>query len=174
MITLSPFGINDAEVLYMSRKKNKSDSYQHKIVEIEVDPVILNDFPSHNGLGAQLNLAMYSEEFYDLRQRLMDEVMRIVKTNLTKRQAEVVLLRLEGKTQIQIAEELGIHQTTVHKLLMGNIDYANNKKRYGGAIKKLKKICAKDEKILDILYQMEELRNREPLDDLDKTSDEEN
>jgi len=173
MITLNPYGINAAEVPYMSRKKNKSDSYQHKIVEIAVDPVILNDFPLYNGLGAQLNLAMYSEEFYDLRQQLMDEVMRIIKNNLTKRQAEVVLLRLEGKTQIQIAEELGIHQTTVHKLLMGNIDYANDKKRYGGAIKKLRKICTKDEKILEILCQMEELRNREPLDDLDRKRDDE-
>jgi DNA-binding CsgD family transcriptional regulator len=153
------------------RKKNKSDSYQHKIVEITVDPVVLNDFPLYNGLGAQLNLAMYSEDFYELRQQLMDEVMRIITTSLTKRQAEVVLLRLEGKTQTQIADELGIHQTTVHKLLMGNIDYANGKKRYGGAIKKLKKICAKDERVLDILCQMEELRNREPLDELDRRRD---
>lgn len=174
MTISDPCGNNTIEVLCMPRKKNKSDSYQHKIVEITVDPVILNDFPIYNGLGAQLNLAMYSEEFYELRQKLMDEVLRIIKTNLTKRQAEVVLLRLEGKTQIQIAEELNIHQTTVHKLLMGNIDYANNKKRYGGAIKKLKKICAKDEKILDILYQMEELRNREPLDELDKKKKDEN
>lgn len=150
----------------MSRKKNKSDSYQHKIVEITIDPVILNDFPLDTGLGAQVNLAMYSEEFYELRQQLIDEVMRIVSTNLTKRQAEVVMLRLEGKTQIQIAEQLGIHQTTVHKLLSGNIDYANGKKRYGGAVKKLKKICDKDNKVINILQQMESLKNKDPLDEV--------
>lgn len=152
----------------MQKKRNRSDSYQHKIVEITIDPVILNDFPIDTGLGAQVNLAMYSEEFYNLRQKLIEEVMRIINTNLTKRQAEVIILRLEGKTQIQIAEQLGIHQTTVHKLLMGNIDYVNGRKRYGGAIKKLKKMCGKDNKIIVILEQMENLKNKEPLDELEK------
>lgn len=173
MIILNPYGseeesvkdnITTAEVLSMPRKKNKSDSYQYKIVEISVDPVILNDFPMANGLGAQVNLAKYSEEFYELRQRLIEEVLRIVNNDLTKRQREVVMLRLQGKTQTQIAEDLGIHQTTVHKLLMGNIDYANGKKRYGGAIKKLKKLCAEDERILEILNKIEELRTHDPLE----------
>lgn len=159
MITLNPDGTS--EVLYMSRKKNKSDSYQHKIVEISVDPAILNDFPLDDGLGTMLNLSKYSEEFSILRQQLMKEVMRVIKSELTVRQAEVVILRLQNMTQTQIAEKLGIHQTTVHKLLMGNIDYANGKKRYGGAIKKLKKICYKDSKILDVLSKMEELRTKE-------------
>jgi len=164
MAVLDPCGTNVAEVPFMPSKKNKSDSYQWKIVEIPIDPAILNDFQLAEGLGAQVNLAAYSERFYELRQELMVEVLRIIGTNLTRRQAEVVKLRLEGKTQIQIAEQLGIHQTTVHKLLMGNIDYANGKKRYGGAIKKLTKICFKDEKILGILAEMAELRAKDPLD----------
>ena len=148
----------------MSRRRNKSDSYQYKIVEISVDPVVLGEFPFVESLGFQLNLAKYSEKFEDLRSQLLQEVLRIVSESLTKRQAEVVTLRLEGKTQIQIAEQLGIHQTTVHKLLMGNIDYANGKKRYGGAIKKLKKICAKDEIVQEILIEMDSLRARDPMD----------
>lgn len=143
----------------MPRKKNKSDSYQYKIVEITVDPNVINDFPLVEGLGYQLNLSKYSEEFFNLRQRLMTEVMRIVNTNLTKRQREVVTLRLQGKTQIQIADQLGIHQTTVHKLLCGNIDYYHSKKRYGGAIKKLQKVCDKDEKIQSILEEMGNLKS---------------
>jgi predicted XRE-type DNA-binding protein len=162
MVVLDPCGNNEsAEVSYMARKRNKSDSYQYKIVEITVDPTIMNDFPLMDSLGSQLNLAKYSERFYELRQQLMKEVLRIINTNLTERQCEVVTLRLQGKTQIQIAEQLGIHQTTVHKLLMGNIDYANGKKRYGGAIKKLKKICYKDEKILEILGEMESVRAKD-------------
>lgn len=152
----------------MVKKRNRSDSYQHKIVEITVDPAVLSDFPLDTGLGAQVNLAMYSEEFYELRQKLIDEVMKIINNNLTPRQAEVVKLRLEGKTQIQIAEQLGVHQTTIHKLLSGNLDYSNGRKRYGGAIKKLKKICAKNDCVLDILAQMDELKTRELLDDIDK------
>jgi DNA-binding CsgD family transcriptional regulator len=160
MIILNPSGINSTEVLYMSRKKNKSDSYQHKIIEITVDPAILNDFSVNNGLGAQLNLSKYSDEFYDLKEQLMKEILRVVSDCLTKRQMEVVTLRLKGKTQIQIADQLGIHQTTVHKLLMGNIDYANGKKRYGGAIKKIKKICARDAKVLEILDKIEAIKTR--------------
>lgn len=156
---------NSTEVSLMARKKNKSDSYQYKIVEVAVDPTVLNDFPYVESLGSQLNLSKYSEEFHELRRKLMKEVLRIIKSSLTKRQCEVVMLRLEGKTQIQIADQLGIHQTTVHKLLMGNIDYANGKKRYGGAIKKLKKLCAKDERILEILDSMEELRAKNPFDE---------
>jgi DNA-binding CsgD family transcriptional regulator len=154
----------DTEVPLMASKKNKSSAYQWKIVEIPIDPAILNDFQLVEGLGAQLSLASYSERFYELRQELMIEVLRVVDTNLTDRQAEVVTLRLQGKTQVQIAEQLDIHQTTVHKLLMGNIDYTNGKKRYGGAIKKLTKICFKDGKILEILEEMEELRAKDPLD----------
>ncbi len=145
----------------MTKKKNKSDSYQYKIVEITVDPVILNDFAVNNGLGAQLNIAKYSEEFYELKEKLMTEIYKIIESNLTDRQAEVIGLRLKGNTQIQIAEELGIHQTTVHKLLSGNIDYANGKKRYGGAIKKLKKHCAKNPIVLEILQKMDDLKKSE-------------
>lgn len=155
MVILESYG---NEVSLMTRKKNKSDSYQYKIVEITIDPSLFNDFAMSEGLGSQLNLAKYSEEFHLLRKRLIKEVLRIVNSNLTQRQQEVVMLRLQGKTQIQIAKELGIHQTTVHKLLMGNIDYANGKKRYGGAIKKLQKTCAKDETVQKILKEMEELR----------------
>lgn len=148
------------------RRKNKSDVYQHKIVEISVDPVLLNEFPLAESLGSQLKLSKYSERFDELRDELLQEVLHIVNTGLTSRQAQVVTLRLEGKTQIQIAEELGIHQTTVHKTLMGNIDYANNKKCYGGAIKKLQKLCYKNTEIQEILDEMEELRakDNDPID----------
>lgn len=149
----------------MSQKRNKSDSYQHKIVEITVDPTILNDFSLDDGLGFVLNTSKFSEEFYELRQQLIQEVLRVVGTCLTQRQAEVITLRLKDLTQIQIAEKLGIHQTTVHKLLMGNIDYANGKKRYGGAIKKLKKMCSKDSKIIYILNEMETLRSKDVLEE---------
>jgi len=169
MTILSPFGIDEKNdqhygVLKMQKKKNRSDHYQHKIVEIPVDPTMLNDFPFCDGLGEFVNLSKYSEEFYNLRQQLIKEVLRIIDSELTPRQAEVVKLRLLNMTQTQIAEKLGIHQTTVHKLLMGNIDYANNKKRYGGAIKKLKKVCARDSKILSILEKMEEMRARDIFD----------
>lgn len=148
----------------MAKKRNKSDSYQYKIVEISVDPNVMNEFALIESLGSQLNLSKYSERFDELREKLLEKVTQLIETKLTQRQSEVILLRLQGKTQIQIADELGIHQTTVHKLLSGNIDYANGKKRYGGAIKKLQKLCNKDKEIQEILDEMEELKTCDPLD----------
>lgn len=148
----------------MAKKKNKSDSYQWRVLEIPIDPALLNDFETSEGLGAQLNMVTYSERFHELRQKLMDEVLKIIAENLTPRQAEVVTMRLQGKTQIQIAEELQVHQTSIHKCLSGNIDYSNGKKHYGGAIKKLIKKCAKNEAITQILKEMEELRAKDPTD----------
>lgn len=135
-------------------RKNRSDNYQYKIVEISVDPIALNDVPENSGLGFQLNLAKHSEEFQELRSRLFNRLIEIVDTHLTARQAQVVHLRLQGKTQTQIGEELGLVQSTICKTISGNLDYTNNGKRYGGAIKKLKKVCSKDEEIREILEKL--------------------
>lgn len=160
-VSLMLLGHPGISEVFMTRRRNKSDAYQYRIVEISVDPALLSEFPLIESLGAQLNLAKHSERFDELRSQLIEEVLRLVKTGLTERQSEVVQLRLMGKTQIQIAEELGVHQTTVHKLISGNIDYKNGKKRYGGAIKKLRKLCDRDENIQLILEEMEELRTHE-------------
>lgn len=149
-----------AEALTMARR-NKSDSYQYRIIEIAIDPFILSDFPSEDGLGAQANSAGYSEELADLRQQLIKEVRRLIKSALTKRQSQVMSMRLQGKTQVEIGQKLGIHQTTVHKTISGNIDYNNNGACYGGAIKKLRKMCFRDEKVIAILRRIEEVRAEE-------------
>jgi len=97
------------------------------------------------------------EKLLDLRERLKKELMRIIETGLTKRQRQVVKLSLKGKTQNEIANKLGINQTSVHKVIRGNIDYKNGKKRYGGAFKKLKKLCQNDEIIQGILEEIKDL-----------------
>jgi DNA-directed RNA polymerase specialized sigma24 family protein len=149
-----------AETITLVRR-NKSDSYQYRIIEIAIDPFILSDFPSEDGLGAQANSSGYSEELADLRQQLIKEVRRLIKNVLTLRQAQVMALRLQGKTQVEIGHKLGIHQTTVHKTISGNIDYNNGGACYGGAIKKLRKMCFKDERVLSLLKRIEEVRAEE-------------
>lgn len=54
---------------------------------------------------------------------------------LTAKQLQIVERWLEGKTQQDIAKELNLHQTTIHKVLHGNL--LPNGQRYGGALKKL-------------------------------------
>jgi DNA-binding CsgD family transcriptional regulator len=150
----------------MAKKKNKSDAYQYRIIEIAIDPGILSDFSSDESLAAQLERSGYSEEIQELRDQLMGEVRRLIHTRLTERQMQVVLLFLQGKTQIQIGKKLGICQPSVHKALKGNIDYKNGAAKYGGAIKKLQKLCANDEKIQAILERIAEARQTEEDEEL--------
>lgn len=78
---------------------------------------------------------------------------------LTPHQKTILTMRLTGKTQNEIAEHLGITQSAVHKAMHGNIDYKNNKKRYGGIIKKLRKICTNNPRIVRILSEIEAIKN---------------
>ena len=147
-------------------------------VEISIDPNLLNNFSNEESMSAFLSARICSEEFQKLKQELLQEVLSIVENCLTDKQREVMKMTyLEGKTQNEISNELGKHQTTIHKILQGNIDYNNQKKRYGGALKKIRKLCAKNERIQEILKKMrEEHKNfeysgaKQATSDLDKES----
>lgn len=129
----------------------------NNFVEISIDPVLLNNFSTEEGIGAYFNSCATSEDFQQLRNELLKEVMYIIDNNLTDKQREVMYMTyMEGKTQNEISNELGKHQTTIHKILQGNIDYNNQKKRYGGALKKIRKLCQKNEKVQNILIKMRE------------------
>ena len=135
---------------------NKSKKYQYKIVEVSFDQVHLNNFPNERGMSSILIERSMSDKIIELRGMLMDEIYEIVfGPDLTDHQRNVLLMRLDGKTQNEIAAHLGITQSAVHKALHGNIDYKNNKKRYGGVYKKLKKKCMSNKKIQDILNKIE-------------------
>ena len=43
--------------------------------------------------------------------------------------------------------------------MQGNIDYSNNKKRYGGALKRIRKLCSQSKKIQEILNKIREKKN---------------
>ena len=144
----------------MAKGSRKSKRYQHKIVEIGFDSAKLSNFSVDRGIGEILLSNSYSDEIIDLREKLLNELYDIINGDyLTSHQKKILMMRLMGKTQNEIAEHLGITQSAVHKAMHGNIDYKNNKKRYGGIIKKLKKICTNNDVIRDILIKMEEVRN---------------
>lgn len=142
-------------------KKNKSKNYQHKIVEISFDQAKLSNFSEDKGIANILSENSYSEDLLDLRSELLEEVYDIINGDfLTEHQRKILYMVLIGKTQNQIAESLGITQSAVHKALRGNLDYRNNRKRYGGIFKKLKKICKTHPKILNILEEMDKVKER--------------
>lgn len=138
---------------------NKSKLYQYKIVEISFDQSKLNNFPAERGIGHILSENDMNERIDDLRDTLLDELYDVVHGDfLTDHQKKILLMRLMGKTQNEIADHLGITQSAVHKAMHGNIDYKNDRKRYGGIIKKLKKVCKNNKKIKDILKKIDEAK----------------
>ena len=138
----------------------KSKYYQYKIVEIGFEQAKLDNFPLERGIGYMLEDSSLDDKIIDLRSELLDEIYEIVYGDyLTAHQKTILMMRLVGKTQNQIAEHLGITQSAVHKAMHGNIDYKNNRKRYGGIVKKLRKICNNNEKINEILKKIDNIKN---------------
>ncbi len=139
--------------------KLKSKSYQYKIVEVAFDQAKINNFSEDSGISNILANNAHSDEMLELREQLLEEVYMVVNSQLlTEHQKKVLFMILMGKTQNEIAQHLGITQSAVHKALRGNLDYKNNKKRYGGIFKKLKKICSITPKIQEILDEMMKLK----------------
>lgn len=135
---------------------NKSDHYQHKIIEISLEPHKLNNFANESGISKCMTDMIFDEEILELRHDLLEEIYSIVKNGgLTIHQEKVLKLCLTGATQNEIAEELGVSQSAIHKALHGNVDYRNGRKRYGGIVKKLQKLSKINSKIIFILKQIE-------------------
>jgi predicted DNA-binding protein YlxM (UPF0122 family) len=137
---------------------SKSSSSQYLYREVVVDPVILatvylGDAKFH------IHEVELKEEFKELQDALVVRVMDVIQTQLTERQREVMIKTyIEGRTQMEVADLLGVCQTTVHKIISGNIDYSNGGRRYGGALKKIRRLCETDQEIKDILGRMEEIK----------------
>tara|TARA_B100000131_G_scaffold322185_1_gene375283 strand:+ start:1486 stop:1935 length:450 start_codon:yes stop_codon:yes gene_type:complete len=140
----------------------KSSSYQYKIVEIGFDQSKLNNFPADRGISNLLMENAVDERIADLKESLLDHLYEIINGDyLTEHQKKILFMRLMGKTQNEIAEHLGITQSAVHKAMHGNIDYKNQRKRYGGIIKKLKKITSSNPEISKILDQIGKINRGE-------------
>lgn len=135
----------------------KSDSVQYQYREVLIDPSILSTLSflsTEDDLSAEAK-----DELLELTEQLTFKIKDIIDNKLTKRQSEVVkLIFFEQKTQMEVAYLLGLCQTTIHKLIHGNLDYSNGGKRYGGAVKKIRKLCQKDPEIQNIITRMDCLR----------------
>jgi len=142
--------------------KNRSDKYQHVLLESPCEPGMLTEFSDARGIGGMLNYAKYNEELYELQDQLKAAFWRIIKTKLTKRQCEVIQLYADGYTQTEIAKILNVNQSSITKSINGNCDYRNGKRIYGGAKKKLRRIAARDEEIQSILKRIAEIQSELP------------
>jgi len=138
--------------------KNRSDRYQHVLVESSCSPDMLTEFSDARGIAGTLNSGNYNEELFDLKDKLIAAFWRIIKTKLTPRQCEVIELYAQGLTQTEIAKRLNVNQSSITKSINGNCDYRNGKKIYGGAKKKLRRIAAQDPEIQRIIEEMAEIQ----------------
>jgi len=137
----------------------KSKSYQYKIVEVSFDAAKLNNFSNENSISNMLETNALDDRLIELKEELLGEIYDIINGDyLTEHQKKILFMRLMGKTQNEIAEHLGITQSAVHKAMHGNIDYRNQKKRYGGIVKKLQKLCKNNEKVKDILEKISDIK----------------
>lgn len=137
------------------RTKNRSDRYQPLFAELPYSNEMMIEFAESQGLA---NADEYNEEYLDLKEDLMKEFWRLVDSELTPRQSQVIHLLSEGKTQTEVAKILNVNQSSITKSINGNCDYRNGKKIYGGARKKIQKLAEKDEKIQEIIKRITELR----------------
>jgi hypothetical protein len=91
---------------------------------------------------------------------LVKKLVRITKRyKLTKNQQEILTLILLGYTQEEVGVKLGIHQTSVHKALFGNLVYSGKYagRRYGGIFAKLKKIGEKEVAAYEIWDKLKQM-----------------
>ena len=139
--------------------KNRSDRYQHVLVEASCAPDMLAEFSDARGIAGMVNNPTYDEELFELKDKLRAGLWRIIRTKLTKRQCEVIELYAQGMTQIEIAKKLKVNQSSITKSINGNCDYRNGKKVYGGAKKKLRRLAGQDPEIQSILMRMNELQS---------------
>lgn len=142
-------------------KKNRSDRYQNIFAETACSPEMMAEVAESQGLTGKSNLSAYNEKLMDLQDQLRDAFWRIINTQLTQRQREVLKLYADGYTQIEIAKKLKVNQSSITKSINGNCDYRNGKKIYGGAKKKLRRIAAKDSEIQSILKQIADIQDDE-------------
>jgi DNA-binding CsgD family transcriptional regulator len=145
----------------MDRKKNRSDRYQCLFAELPYSNEMMAEFAEAEGLVTHYDPEDY-ERLMDLKDQLRGEFWRLVDTQLTARQRQVIRLYAKGLTQIEIAKQLNVNQSSITKSINGNCDYRNGKKIYGGAKKKLCRLADRDPRIQRIIAEMVEIHSGSP------------
>lgn len=145
----------------MNNRKTRSAAYQQLFHERIVASELLESFAEDDGVYKRLNPFAYNDDIAELEEELKKEFWRIVETELTERQRDVIKLSCQGLTQIEIAKELNVNQSSVTKSIHGNTCYSTGKLSYGGSLKKIKKIVEDDEAIQKILKKINDLREED-------------
>jgi DNA-directed RNA polymerase specialized sigma24 family protein len=116
--------------------------YNPDFWEIRLDQAGMERFPNEAGLwfeSGEERKARYLRE--DAAEEMGSRLMQVVSEALTDRQREAVILYFcRRKTQTDISRLLGISRRVLGQHLFG---IRRDGKRVGGAVKKMRKHCAK-------------------------------
>jgi DNA-binding CsgD family transcriptional regulator len=140
-------------------RATRSAAYQSLFCESSFPIELLESFSNEDSLYKKLNPFDYNENILLLEEQLRDEFWRLVNTQLTPRQREIIHLLSQGKTQCEVAKELNINQSSITKSINGNVDYKKGKIVYGGSKSRIRKLIEEDERIQSILQKIYDLRN---------------
>ncbi len=142
------------------RKPCRSDKYQWAILEVSCTDEFMQSFTNNDSIAHQLNPYGYDERIDDLVDELKKLFWEVADGVMTPRQKTILHMRADGYTQMEIADILGVNQSSVTKSINGNTDYKDGRQKiYGGAVKKLKKVMDNHPRIQAILTELSELRN---------------
>jgi FixJ family two-component response regulator len=137
-----------------------SNSYQYRILEIGIEINKLANYANEDGIANQIDQKHIDDRIIELNSELMLAIYDLFPM-LSDYQQKILNMQLSGKTQNEIAKELNVSQSAVHKNMFGNIDYKKNKKRYGGSVRRLAKLAKKSEKIQSILTRIDMIKHEE-------------
>lgn len=144
-----------------NKKPVRCSRYQYNLIEIPVSDIIMNSFVNSQGTHKLLNPFNYDERILDLKDKLIEIIWIKAKQILTVGQFKVLDMYFrDGYTQQEIAKILCCNQTSISNRLMGGKVYVNKKlyKTYGGIFRKLNKAFLKDQEIIAILEEINELK----------------
>ena len=145
----------------VEKRKNRSEKYQHILLETSYSHEMLDHFSNEDSVYAQLNPFDngYDERILELKEQLLARMWKIIAENLTQRQRKVLeFYAKENMTQMEIAKALNVNQSSVTKSLNGNVDYRKGKKSYGGSKKKIILLAEEDAKVKKILEKIAQLQ----------------
>ena len=90
------------------------------------DPVSLYDPVYHDGEETVMVMDQIADEKYDAERRTENIAMKEAMSKLPERERSIILLRFyEGKTQMEVSEEIGISQAQVSRLEKSAIKQLN-------------------------------------------------
>lgn len=148
-----------------SERPFRSHHYQYIFHELMVEQPFLNSFDNSKSIQGYLNPFEYNEDVLELQEDLIRILLALAEIHLTERQYKIFhMYFIQGLNQLDIADETGLNQSSIHKTINGDL-YGPKKfgkvggmTKYGGIIPKLKKLISNNKRVQEIVLEINNLQ----------------